>query len=97
MSDTTVTVDFIGRRLDSVQGDQPDLRRRMISLAERFSAIEGRIGAVEHRIGGLENRMSATDERIDLVIDRLHRIEAMTETRFNRLEQMLGDILAKLA
>jgi hypothetical protein len=74
----TVSLEFIGRRLDAVQANQADLRRRMVALGERFGAVELRIGAMEGRIGGLEARTAGIEERMDLLIERMGRQEVNT-------------------
>jgi hypothetical protein len=88
MSDT-VSLEFVTRRLDAVQNDQADLRRRMIALAERFGAVEARIGGIESRMGGLENRMSAIEERMDLLIERMGRQEAHLSRALLLLERLV--------
>jgi len=59
----TVSWQFIGRRLDSVQADVADVRRRQINLADRFSGLEDRFGTLERRMATLEDRMDAMVER----------------------------------
>ena len=59
-SPAPVSLEFIGRSLDTVQADQADLRRRMIALGERFGTVETRIGGIEARIGSIEGRMTAS-------------------------------------
>jgi hypothetical protein len=78
----TVSLEFIGRRLDAVQADQADLRRRVVALADRF-------GVVEARIGGLESRMSGIEERMDLLIERMGRQETLIERILARIETKL--------
>jgi predicted nucleic acid-binding Zn-ribbon protein len=84
----TISLEFVTRRLDAVQNDQADLRRRMIALAERFGGIEIRIGAIEGRIGGIENRMSAFEERMDLLIERMSKQEANISRALLLLERL---------
>jgi predicted nuclease with TOPRIM domain len=81
----TVTVEFIGRRLDTIQNDQRDLRRRLIALTERF-------GAIEARFGHLEARAAIIEERLDELVDRTGRLE---ETQ-NRMLTILTDVARKL-
>lgn len=84
----TVSLEFIGRRLDAVQNDQADLRRSMIALADRFGAIETRIGALESRFGGLEGRMTGIEQRMDLLIERMGKQEANTSRALLLLERI---------
>ena len=85
----TVSLEFVTRRLDAVQNDQADLRRRMIALAERFGVVEARIGAIEGRMSGIENRMTAFEERMDLLIERMGRQESNISRALLLLERLV--------
>lgn len=71
----TVSWQFVGRRLDSVQNDVADVRRRMIALADRFGTIETRFGGMEARMDSLERRQGTLEERIDAVVERQGKLE----------------------
>ena len=94
-SPAPVSLEFIGRSLDTVQADQADLRRRMIALGERFGTVETRIGGIEARIGsiegrmtGIENRMTAFEERMDLMIEQIGKTEANTGCALLLIERL---------
>jgi hypothetical protein len=61
----TVSPEFIGRRLDSVQNNVSGVTRRMITLENTLSA---RMEALEGRLAGLE-------EQADLLLDRISALE----------------------
>ncbi len=84
----TVSWQFVGRRLDSVQADTADIRRRIVTLAERF-------GALESRMGGIEQRQAILEERMDAMVERQSRLEqtgARTLYLLERLVQKAGGI-----
>ncbi len=57
----------------------------VVSIGARFDSIESRISTLENRITGLERRIGTVEIGIDSSARSNHR-----------LEQMLGDIFAKL-
>jgi hypothetical protein len=84
----TVSWQFVGRRLDSVQADTADIRRQMITLADRFGALESRMAGIEHRQGTLEARMDAMVERQS----KLEETGAQTLYLLQRLALKVGGI-----
>jgi hypothetical protein len=82
----TVSLEFIARRLDSVQIDTADVRRRMIVLAERFDSMVGKLDVIENRFGMIEARMASIDrrqavleQRMDAAVDRISRLEGTAD------------------
>ena len=63
----TVSWQFVGRRLDSVQARiSADIRRQMITLADRFGALESRMAGIEHgraHSGGADGRDGRAPEQ----------------------------------
>jgi len=81
-----VSWQFVGRRLDSVQADTADIRRQMITLADRFGALESRMAGIDQ--GTLEARMDAMVERQS----RLEETGAQTLHLLQRLALKVGGI-----
>lgn len=92
MSDTTVSWEFIGRRLDAVQADTADIRRRMIGLTERFDALENnikeRLATLEGRVGSVERRMTNLESRMDAMVERQSKLEATAARTLFLLQRM---------
>jgi uncharacterized coiled-coil protein SlyX len=70
MSEQPISLEFIGRRLDTFQHDLADVRRRMAAMTDRFGLLEQRIGGIEQRIGGLETSFGHLEVRIDRLAER---------------------------
>ena len=87
MSDT-VSLEFIGRRLDTVQNDLADVRRRMGGLSERFNSLEIRIGGIESRFNSLESRMAGIEQRLDGFADQATRTAEQTARMALLLERI---------
>ena len=60
----TISPEFIGRRLDSVQNNIAGVNRRMIALD---TALNDKLGAVEARMAGLEECVDQLAERISVL------------------------------
>ena len=60
-------------------------QRLVVSIGARFDSVESRISTLESRMSGLERRVASVEYGIDGVARSNHRIE-----------QILGDIFAKL-
>lgn len=71
----TVSLEFIGRRLDSVQNDMADVRRRMVALVERFDRVAGQIDELTAEVRSIGRRPRNLEDRIDAVVNRLTGIE----------------------
>ena len=75
------TLEFIQRRLDSVQADVADVRRRMVAIGERFGSLETRFGAIETRIGAMETRIAGMETHLSGIEARLdHAAERAAKT-----------------
>jgi predicted nucleic acid-binding Zn-ribbon protein len=74
----TISWQFIGRRLDAVQNDVADVRRRMGMLTDRFGGIEDRIGGLENRMSTIEKRQGTLETRIDALVERISSLETIT-------------------
>jgi hypothetical protein len=74
-----VSLDFLGRRLDSVQNDVRDLRLRVVGLADRFGTMERRFATLENRFATIEARFSGVEERIATMETRLDRMVFLIE------------------
>jgi septal ring factor EnvC (AmiA/AmiB activator) len=66
---STVDLEFIGMRLDGIQADLADVRRRQVDLSHRFNGFE-------QRLGSLELRFNSVEERLDHVVTRISGLEA---------------------
>jgi hypothetical protein len=95
----TISWQFIGRRLDAVQADTADIRRRSISQTERFDALEATIGerftSLDNRIASLDRRLVTLEARMDAMVERQSRLEttaARTLFLVQRLALKLGGI-----
>jgi len=87
--DTTTSWQFIGRRLDVVQADTADIRRRMATLIERFSGLADRLDEVGRHMASLERRQTTLEERMDAIVDRQSKLE-LTGARTLYLLQRLA-------
>lgn len=90
MSDTETTISwqFIGRRLDAVQADTADIRRSMVTLIDRF-------GGLETRMTSLERRQAVFEQRMDALVERQSKLEitaARTLFLLQRLALKVGGI-----
>jgi hypothetical protein len=88
-----VSLEFIGRRLDSMSADVADVRRRFSGFGDRFTVMEGRIGTLEVRLGAIEGRLALNEERIDAVIERLGKLETVASRGLllsERIAEKLG-------
>ena len=92
MSETTVSWEFIGRRLDAVQADTADIRRRMIGLTERFDALENniteRFASLEGRVTSIERRMTNLEARMDAMVERQSKLEQTAARTLFLLQRM---------
>ena len=90
---STVTLEFIGRRLDAVQADTADIRRRMISQTERFDTLEAtiteRFAMLDNRVSSIERRMTTLEARMDAMVERQSKLE-ITSARMLHLLQRLA-------
>jgi predicted nucleic acid-binding Zn-ribbon protein len=95
MSDTpdaTVSWEFLGRRLDSVQVDVADVRRRLATLADRFGGIEDRISGLEARMSIIERRQGGVETRIDAMVERISGLEAVSHRALLLLERIAAKV-----
>jgi len=88
----TLSWQFIGYRLYSVQNDVADVRRRMIAMVDRFGGIEDRIGGVENRIGVLERRSATLETRIDALVERVSALEGVAHRSLHLLERIAAKV-----
>jgi hypothetical protein len=84
----TVSLEFIGRRLDSIQADTADVRRRMIALGERFGSVETRIGGLESRLDGIDRRFATIEDRMDAMVERQGKLELTCNRTLFLLERL---------
>jgi uncharacterized protein YPO0396 len=98
-SETIVSWQFIGRRLDAVQADTADIRRRVISQTERFNALENTISerftALDNRVASLDRRLVTLEARMDAMVERQSRLDttaARTLFLLQRLALKIGGI-----
>jgi hypothetical protein len=98
-SETIVSWQFIGRRLDAVQADTADIRRRTIAQTERFNALETtiteRLTALDNRAASLDRRLVTLEARMDAMVERQSRLEttgARTLFLVERLALKIGGI-----
>jgi predicted nucleic acid-binding Zn-ribbon protein len=82
----TVSIEFIGRRLDVIQADVADVRRRMVALTDRFEGVENKITLLSDDVRRIERRMHTLEARMDAMVERqskqeelLHRVLLLTE------------------
>jgi predicted nucleic acid-binding Zn-ribbon protein len=88
----TVSLEFIGHRLDSVQNDVADVRRRMVALADRFGTVETRISGIEDRLSLVEKRQGILETRIDALVERISGLEAVSHRSLALLERVAAKI-----
>jgi len=71
----TISLEFIQRRLESIQNDTADVRRRMGTLIDRCRLIEERVDVQTSEIRSLGKQQAILTERLDTVVNRLTGIE----------------------
>lgn len=71
MSDT-ISLEFIGYRLDAVQNDVHDLRRSFVSFRE---SSRDALSGLRDEMTSLGKRMSSLEQRMDAMVDRQSRFE----------------------
>jgi hypothetical protein len=72
----TVSADFVGRRLDSLQNNVSGVTRRMITLENTLSA---RMEALEVRLAGLEECADQLLERIGVLETSVNALILLVE------------------
>jgi hypothetical protein len=87
----TVSLEFIGRRLDAVQVDVADVRRRMARLVEDIHELKRRFASLELAFDIQVQRMDAMVERQSKQEELLHRVLLLTERM--ALAQGISDAL----
>jgi hypothetical protein len=74
----TISSEFIGRRLDSLQNNVVGVNRRMIALettlSERLGAVEARIARLEDCVDQLAERISTLETKLNSLILLVERI-----------------------
>jgi uncharacterized protein YlxW (UPF0749 family) len=88
----SVSLEFIGRRLDSVQADVADVRRRMAGFVERFESVEANLDHLRAGVGRLDTRMGLLETRMDAMVERQSKQEELLQ----RTLLMTQRIAAKL-
>jgi hypothetical protein len=81
-----VSLEFIGRRLDSMSADIADVRRRFSGFGDRFTVMEARLASIEGRLG-------LNEEGIDAVVERLGKLETVASRGLllaERIAEKLG-------
>ena len=73
-TDKPVSLEFVLRRIDSVNNNVNDMRRSMIATQSRFDGMEARFGAMEARFAALEVRFSGLETGIDRIAETLRRL-----------------------
>jgi predicted nucleic acid-binding Zn-ribbon protein len=86
---------FVSRRLDAVQADTADIRRRMTRLEDRFTGLEDRFSGLERRMDTLERGLTTLETRMDALVERQSKLEitaARTLFLLQRLALKVGGI-----
>ena len=92
---STVSLEFIGRRLDAVQADTADIRRRMIRVEERLDGVVRQIDGVVRDVQDVRRAQSVLEERMSAMVDRQSKLEhttARTLFLMQRLALKIGGI-----
>jgi hypothetical protein len=84
----TVSLEFIGRRLDAVQADVADVRRRIVSLLERHDGLLDRLENIDVGVGRLERRMNGLEVRMDAMVERQSKQEELLHRALLLLERI---------
>jgi hypothetical protein len=72
-----VSLEFIQRRLDSVNNNVNDMRRSVIAMQSRFDGMEARFGAMEARFGSMETRFASLETRMGAIESGQERMTVM--------------------
>ena len=74
----TISPEYIGRRLDSLQNNVSGVTRRMITLentlSDRMAAIEARLAGLEECADQLSDRIGALEARVNYLILLVERV-----------------------
>ena len=74
----TISPEFMGRRLDSLQNNVAGVNRRMIALEtalnDRLGALEARMTVLEECVDQLAERISALETSVNSAILLIQRI-----------------------
>jgi hypothetical protein len=84
----TVSLEFIGRRLDAVQADIANLGRRIVSLLERHDGLLDRLENIDAGVGRLERRMNGREVRMDAMVERQSKQEELLHRALLLLERI---------
>ena len=84
----TVSLEFIGRRLDAVRADIADLRRWIVSLLERHDGLLDRLENIDVGVGRLERRMNGLEGRMDAMVERQSKQEELLHRALLLLERI---------
>jgi hypothetical protein len=83
----TISPEFIGRRLDSLQNNVSGVTRRMITLentlSDRMAALETRLAGLEECADQLSDRISALDTRVNyliLLVEGIAQVKGLTSS-----------------
>jgi hypothetical protein len=91
-TDKPVSLEFVVRRLDSVNNNVNDMCRSVIALQSRFDGMEARFGALEARFASMETRFAGVEAGLERQAETARgQVEAN-----HRIEQMLADIAKNL-
>jgi len=88
----TVSLEFIGRRLDAVQADIADVRRRIGSLLERHDGLLDRLENIDVGVGRLERRMNGLEARMDAMVERQSKQEELLHRALLLLERIAARV-----
>ena len=88
----TVSLEFIGRRLDAVQADVADVRRRIVSLLERHDGLLDRLENIDGGVGRLERRMNGLEVRMDAMVERQSKQEELLHRALLLLERIAAKV-----
>jgi hypothetical protein len=88
----TVSLEFIGRRLDAVQADVADVRRRIVSLLERHGGLLDRLENIDVGVGRLERRMNGLEVRMDAMVERQSKQEELLHRALLLLERIAAKV-----
>ena len=69
------------------------LLRRQGGITAQFAAIDTRFDAVDNRLDGIDARLDKIDTRLDRMDARLDRMEDHFNSRFDRMEGLLTQLV----
>jgi chromosome segregation ATPase len=89
MADDNIDFRFLGRQVQSLQGDVRDLRAGhlrlesdVVGMRADISRVEGTLGSLEQNVGGLQHRFDGLERKMDRLEAKVDAHNEANQVRF---------------